>query len=52
MTHWVTVYVQVPLKTNHPSPVKAEFDALKLIQEKLAGTNYHASSARWSRQEP
>ena len=51
MTHWVRVTVMVPVRTDHPSPVKAEDDALKRVQERLAGTDMKAHGADWSRRE-
>lgn len=58
MTHWVTVYVSVPVKTSHPSPFRAEMDAKKIVEEALrmtlaAGTKgCRVTAWEWSRQEP
>jgi len=51
---WIAVTVMVPIETDHPSPVKAENDAMRpeIVSRKLQEGKAHVSHAHYSRQEP
>lgn len=54
LRHWVTVYVQVPVESDNPSPMVAEREAWKLVEKVLAvsAPTMRVSAVQWSRQEP